>query len=199
MLRVWRLANLTQDLFWKDVTNTLREEMLQVFPDITAKINRLHEIEGNPEHRDEIRDIKEYLEARDGYNLHDLQLRILTYFGFDDTYLDRVVTQLSGGEQMKVQIAKFIIQEVDILILDEPTNHLDIEWIVFRTLLPSLEKGHHISISHDVTFINNTCQKNRRNLREKSTSTLETMTPTSSKNKNAMRHNSSTMKYRNAR
>jgi ATPase subunit of ABC transporter with duplicated ATPase domains len=122
-----KIGYLTQDLFWKDVTNTLREEMLQVFPDITAKINRLHEIEGNPEHRDEIRDIKEYLEARDGYNLHDLQLRILTYFGFDDSYLDRVVTQLSGGEQMKVQIAKFIIQEVDILILDEPTNHLDIE------------------------------------------------------------------------
>jgi ABC-type glutathione transport system ATPase component len=75
-----KIGYLTQDLFWKDVKNTLREEMLQVFPDITAKINRLHEIEGNPEHRDEIRDIKEYLEAHDGYNLHDLQLKILTYF-----------------------------------------------------------------------------------------------------------------------
>ncbi|MBP7774012.1 ABC-F family ATP-binding cassette domain-containing protein, partial [Candidatus Gracilibacteria bacterium] len=154
-----KIGYLTQDLFWKDVTNTLREEMLQVFPDITAKINRLHEIEGNPEHRDEIRDIKEYLEARDGYNLHDLQLRILTYFGFDDTYLDRVVTQLSGGEQMKVQIAKFIIQEVDILILDEPTNHLDIEGIVFLEHFCRLWKKAIISISHDVTFINNTCQK----------------------------------------
>jgi ATPase subunit of ABC transporter with duplicated ATPase domains len=48
-----KIGYLTQDLFWKDVKNTLREEMLQVFPDITAKINRLHEIEGNPEHRDE--------------------------------------------------------------------------------------------------------------------------------------------------
>lgn len=75
-----KIGYLTQDLFWKDVTNTLREEMLQVFPDITERINRLHEIEGNPEHRDEIRDIKEYLETRDGYNLHDLQLKILTYF-----------------------------------------------------------------------------------------------------------------------
>lgn len=154
-----KIGYLTQDLFWKDVTNTLREEMLQVFPDITAKINRLHEIEGVPEHRDEIRDIKEYIEARDGYNLHDLQLRILTYFGFDDTYLDRVVTQLSGGEQMKVQIAKFIIQEVDILILDEPTNHLDIEWIVFLEHFCRLWEKAIISISHDVTFINNTCQK----------------------------------------
>jgi ATP-binding cassette subfamily F protein 3 len=154
-----KIGYLTQDLFWKDVKNTLREEMLQVFPDITAKINRLHEIEGNPEHRDEIRDIKEYLEAHDGYNLHDLQLKILTYFWFDESYLDRVVTQLSGGEQMKVQIAKFIIQEVDILILDEPTNHLDIEGIVFLEHFCRLWKKAIVSISHDVTFINNTCQK----------------------------------------
>jgi ATP-binding cassette, subfamily F, member 3 len=154
-----KIGYLTQDLFWKDKTHTLREEMLQVFPDITEKINRLHEIEGNPEYRDEVSDIKEYLQARDGYTLHDLQLRILTYFGFDESYLDRVVTQLSGGEQMKVQIAKFIIQEVDILILDEPTNHLDIEGIVFLEHFCRLWKKAIISISHDVTFINNTCQK----------------------------------------
>lgn len=154
-----KIGYLTQDLFWKDKKNTLREEMLQVFPDITERINRLHEIEGNHEHRDEIRDIKEYLETRDGYNLHDLQLKILTYFWFDESYLDRIVTQLSGGEQMKVQIAKFIIQEVDILILDEPTNHLDIEGIVFLEHFCRLWKKAIVSISHDVTFINNTCQK----------------------------------------
>lgn len=154
-----KIGYLTQDLFWKDKKNTLREEMLQVFPDITERINRLHEIEGNHEHRDEIRDIKEYLETRDGYNLHDLQLKILAYFWFDESYLDRIVTQLSGGEQMKVQIAKFIIQEVDILILDEPTNHLDIEGIVFLEYFCRLWKKAIVSISHDVTFINNTCQK----------------------------------------
>lgn len=154
-----KIGYLTQDLFWKDKKNTLREEMLQVFPDISERINRLQEIEGNPEHRDEIRDIKEYLETRDGYNLHDLQLKILTYFWFDESYLDRIVTQLSGGEQMKVQIAKFIIQEVDILILDEPTNHLDIEGIVFLEHFCRLWKKAIVSISHDVTFINNTCQK----------------------------------------
>ncbi len=154
-----KIGYLTQDLFWKDKKNTLREEMLQVFPDISERINRLQEIEGNPEHRDEIRDIKEYLETRDGYNLHDLQLKILTYFWFDESYLDRIVTQLSWGEQMKVQIAKFIIQEVDILILDEPTNHLDIEGIVFLEHFCRLWKKAIVSISHDVTFINNTCQK----------------------------------------
>lgn len=75
-----KIGYLTQDLFWKDITNTLREEMLQVFPEITAKINRLHEIEGNPEHHEEVREIKEYIQSCDGYNKYDLQLRILTYF-----------------------------------------------------------------------------------------------------------------------
>lgn len=60
---------------------------------------------------------------------------------------------------MKVQIAKCIIQEVDILILDEPTNHLDIEGIVFLEHFCQLWKKSIISISHDVRFINNTSQK----------------------------------------
>lgn len=40
-----RIGYLTQDLFWKDKNNTLREEMLQVFPEITKRIDRLAEIE----------------------------------------------------------------------------------------------------------------------------------------------------------
>lgn len=54
--------------------------MLSIFPHITERINRLHEIEGTLDHAIEIREIKEYLETHDGYNLYDLQLRILTYF-----------------------------------------------------------------------------------------------------------------------
>lgn len=154
-----KIGYLTQDLFWKDKKNTLREEMLSIFPHITERINRLHEIEGTLDHTIEIREIKEYLETHDGYNLYDLQLRILTYFWFDESYLERGVIQLSGGEQMKVQIAKCIIQEVDILILDEPTNHLDIEGIVFLEHFCQLWKKSIISISHDVRFINNTSQK----------------------------------------
>lgn len=154
-----KIGYLTQDLFWKDKKNTLREEMLQVFPEITTRINRLKEIEWNPIDRDETREIKEYIESVNGYQLYDLQLTILTYFGFDESYLDRPVTQFSGGEQTKIQIAKFIIQEVDILILDEPTNHLDIEWIIFLEHFCRLWKKAIVSISHDVAFINNTCEK----------------------------------------
>ena len=58
-----------------------------------------------------------------------------------------------------MQIAKFLLQEVDVLILDEPTNHLDIDGIVFLENFCKQWKKAIVSISHDVRFINNTCER----------------------------------------
>jgi ATPase subunit of ABC transporter with duplicated ATPase domains len=49
--------------------------------------------------------------------------------------------------------------EVDVLILDEPTNHLDIDGIIFLEHFCQVWKKAIVSISHDVTFINNTCDR----------------------------------------
>lgn len=151
-----RIGYLSQDLFWQDANNTLRNEMLMVFPEITEKMNRLREIEYDDAHWEEVESINMYFRENDGYRKYDLQTDILKYFWFTDEQIDLNVLSLSWGEQTKVQIAKFLISEVDLLILDEPTNHLDIEWIIFLERFCKVWKKAILSISHDVRFIDNT-------------------------------------------
>lgn len=155
-LTIWYLS---QDLFWKSEKNTLKEEMLEVFPEITKKINRLEIIKENHYFWEEAEILNKTLIEQDWYKKYNLQLEILKYFWFSDEQMNFNVLQLSGWEQTKVQIAKFLIQEVDLLILDEPTNHLDINWIIFLEKFCKNWKKAILSISHDIRFINNTSNK----------------------------------------
>jgi len=155
-LNIWYLS---QNLFWKSESNTLRQEMLEVFPEITKKINRLEEIKDNEELWEEYSNLNVELLELDWFKKYKLQLEILKYFWFSDEQMDLNVLKLSGWEQTKVQIAKFLISEVDLLILDEPTNHLDIEWIIFLEKFCQNWKKAILSISHDIRFINNTSNR----------------------------------------
>ena len=155
-VKIWYLS---QDLFWKSEKNTLREEMMELFPEINQKINRLNEINSNPDLWEETEKLNKELIEVDWFKKHILQTEILKYFWFSEEQMDFNVLQLSGWEQTKVQIAKFLIQEVDLLILDEPTNHLDINGIIFLEKFCNNWKKAILSISHDVRFINNTSSK----------------------------------------
>ena len=155
-LKIWYLS---QDLFWENTKNTLREEMDNIFPEINQKIHRLNEIQNNMELWDETEQLNKDLAEIDWFRKFELQHEILKYFGFTDEQMNFNVLQLSGWEQTKVQIAKFLIQEVDLLILDEPTNHLDINGIIFLEKFCQNWKKALLSISHDIRFINNTSNK----------------------------------------
>lgn len=154
-----KIGYLSQDLFWQDTNNTLREEMNMLFPEISAKIETLEQLQKVWEDWEVIEKLNKELIEMDGFKKHILQKEILRYFGISDSQLEYNVLSLSGGEQTKVQIAKFLLQEVDVLILDEPTNHLDIDGIIFLENFCKIWKKAIISISHDVRFINNTCER----------------------------------------
>ena len=147
-----KIGYLSQDLFWKSEENTLEEEMLQIFPDITEKIHKI-------EQSIDVEKLSKQLAEEDWFRKYELQKDILKYFGFTKDQMKQNVMNLSGWEQTKVQIAKFLIQEVDLLILDEPTNHLDIEWIIFLEKFCQNWKKALISISHDVRFIDNSSER----------------------------------------
>ena len=158
-VKIWYLS---QDLFWANDEHTVEEEMKTCFPDIKLAMERLEEIErlltdGESDHHaliEEQSKLQDWLRKENGYQKRWMQIEILKYFWFSKTMLNFKIKQLSWWEQTKLQIAKFLIQEVDLLLLDEPTNHLDIEWIFFLQRFCELWWKTLICISHDKKFLN---------------------------------------------
>ena len=98
-------------------------------------------------------------EALDGYRLESQIEKILPEMGFALEDGDRQVGSFSGGWQMRLSLAKILLQEPDLLLLDEPTNHLDLETIEWlETYLKSL-KTPMVIISHDREFLDRLCTK----------------------------------------
>lgn len=92
-------------------------------------------------------------EAVDGYTIETKIKKILLGLGLRQESLDTPVARLSGGEKMRVSVARVLLEEPDLLILDEPTNHLDIhatEW--FESFLKKF-RGGILFVSHDRYFL----------------------------------------------
>jgi ATP-binding cassette subfamily F protein uup len=64
---------------------------------------------------------------------------------------------LSGGWKKRLDIARSLMSEPDLLFLDEPTNHLDLEGIVWLESLLLREKTSYVLVSHDRYFLENVC------------------------------------------
>ncbi len=81
--------------------------------------------------------------------------RILFGLGFSSESMDASPHSLSGGYQLRVQLAKVLVSEPDCLLLDEPTNYLDILSIRFLSNFLKEWEGEMILISHDLQFLDN--------------------------------------------
>ncbi|ANK38012.1 hypothetical protein AOB58_1210 [Staphylococcus sp. AntiMn-1] len=77
---------------------------------------------------------------------------ILSKLGIHDT--TKEVSELSGGQQKRVGLAKTLIEQPDLLLLDEPTNHLDFESI--NWLINYVKQYPHtvLFVTHDRYFLN---------------------------------------------
>ena len=97
--------------------------------------------------------------AHDGYALDAQVGTVLGGLGFSKTDWKRYTEEFSGGWQMRIALAKLLLQKPSLLLLDEPTNHLDLEtrnWL--EEYLKSYPNGY-ILISHDRYFLDVTVDK----------------------------------------
>jgi len=92
-------------------------------------------------------------ELAGGYSLEARIKSTLTGLGLREEALNLPADRLSGGEKMRVALARVLLSEAELLILDEPTNHLDIpatEWLEgFLRNFP----GGVLVVSHDRYFL----------------------------------------------
>src|SRR6202035_6121677 len=104
-------------------------------------------------------DIADKLHVHDIYTLDSQVGAVLGGLGFSKEDWDRKTEEFSGGWQMRIALAKLLLQKPSLLLLDEPTNHLDLEtrnWL--EEYLRTYPNGY-ILISHDRYFLDVTVGK----------------------------------------
>lgn len=98
-------------------------------------------------------------EKNRGYTYKNEIKEYLSRFNFDDSYLDRKIASLSGGERMKIAFIKILLFKYNILLLDEPTNHIDVSTIEWLENFLKTYDGTILFISHDRYFLSSLATK----------------------------------------
>ena len=98
--------------------------------------------------------IQDTLTMHDFYIIDTKVEEVARALGLLELGLSHDVTDLSGGQRMKVLLAKLLLEKPDILLLDEPTNYLDAEHIAWLKRYLQEYENAFILISHDIPFLN---------------------------------------------
>ncbi len=93
-----------------------------------------------------------FLDRHNAWSLDDKIKRVMQAFDLE-SFKDRLVISLSGGEQRRVALASLILRKPDLLLLDEPTNHLDVYMTAYLEELLLKERFTLLFVSHDRRFI----------------------------------------------
>ena len=96
---------------------------------------------------------------KNGYAMESELEGTLSAMGFAREDFNKKITELSGGQKARVELAGLLLEKPDLLLLDEPTNHLDIKAINFLENFIKNYKGTAIIISHDRYFLDATVNR----------------------------------------
>jgi len=147
------------------------DETLSAFDDILHMQTRIEEINQEISTREdyeseaysnlliELSDLNERFALLGGHTMQADAEKVLNGLGFKPSDMDRDTSEFSGGWQMRIILAKMLLQKPDYLLLDEPTNHLDIESILWLEDFLKYYPGAIVLISHDRQFLDNVTQR----------------------------------------
>ncbi|MFZ0804460.1 MAG: ABC-F family ATP-binding cassette domain-containing protein [Terriglobales bacterium] len=138
--------------------------MEQEMEDLTGRMSELDHASSKDAHEysqvaERYQRIEHEFRTRDGFAIEAKVGSVLMGLGFQKNDWQRQTEEFSGGWQMRIALAKLLLQQPNLLLLDEPTNHLDLEarnWLEeYLTSYPYT----FILISHDRYFLDVTVNK----------------------------------------
>ncbi len=124
----------------------LHERIRSLTPD-SDEFQILLQRQGELQHR---------LDGSDIYTIGGKIEKVLLGLGFRREDMEKPVSAFSGGWQMRLKLAKMLLEAPSLLLLDEPTNHLDLESLTWVEQFLRNYQGAMVIISHDRTFLDKT-------------------------------------------
>ena len=154
-----RVGYLPQEgLRFKD--RTVSEEMRTAFTDLLRLrreqedvADRLAEAPDQPELVSRYGELEEVWQRRGGYEMDARISEVLSGLGFAPSDQDRPVETFSQGWQMRIALAKLLVEANDLVLLDEPTNYLDIEARTWLLGFLARHRGGLVLVAHDRFFL----------------------------------------------
>ncbi|MEA1903287.1 MAG: ABC-F family ATP-binding cassette domain-containing protein [Actinomycetota bacterium] len=116
---------------------------------------RLHDLDGAERDRGIARfsRLHDEFEAKGGFVAEAEAKRIASNVGIGNDELHQPVVTMSGGQRRRVELARLLFAETDVMVLDEPTNHLDLDAKAWLIEYLSGYKGGMLVVSHDLPLL----------------------------------------------
>ena len=143
---------------------TILEYLNKAFDELNAVEARIKELQKLIEETTNYDEIERYansisylqerLELGDFYANESKIMRIASGLGITKYGMDTLMSKLSGGQKIKIILAKLLLEQPNLLVLDEPTNFLDTAHVDWLVKYLKEYKGTVLMVSHNQEFLN---------------------------------------------
>lgn len=143
----WRIAHMRQE------TEASTRSAVDYVMDGDMEYRRIEAGIANAQDDHDLTRWMDAMEAHQGYQVPVKAEQLLHGLGFQQSDMQRPVTDFSGGWRIRLNLAQALMTPSDLLLLDEPTNHLDLEATLWLEQWLKKYPGTLLFISHDRDFI----------------------------------------------